>query len=152
MLEAVQALRAALVAEAGLDPAAVLGAGIVMPGPFGATGLPESGSDLAGWEAIAPAALFSDTLDLPVIVENDANAAAMAERVSGAAQGLETYAFLYFGAGLGLGLVHDGRLMAGAFGNAGEIGHIPVPSAGRLVPLEDAVSRLSAQRAMAAAG
>jgi predicted NBD/HSP70 family sugar kinase len=76
----------------------------------------------------------------------------MAERISGAARGLESYAFLYFGAGLGLGVVHQGRLIAGAFGNAGEIGHIPVPQAGATVALEDAVSRLAAQRHLRAAG
>jgi predicted NBD/HSP70 family sugar kinase len=130
----------------------VLGAGVVMPGPFGTTGIMGSGSELLTWDDIAPDAWFAEALGLRVVVEKDANAAAMAERITGVAQGLDTYAFLYFGTGLGLGSVHKGRLMAGAFGNAGEIGHIPVPTAGRTVPLESVVSRLSVQRALHHAG
>lgn len=130
----------------------VLGAGVVMPGPFGATGLAGSGSELLTWDDTAPDAWFSKALGLPVVVENDANAAAMAERIAGVARGLDTYAFLYFGSGLGLGSVHKGRLITGAHGNAGEIGHIPVPSGGRTAPLESMVSRLSVQRALHAAG
>lgn len=141
-----------VLAASGTPRARVLGAGVVMPGPFGATGITGSGSELLTWDDIAPEAWFSDALDLPVVVENDANAAAMAERIAGVAQGLETYAFLYFGSGLGLGSVHKGRLIAGAHGNAGEIGHIPVPAAGRTVPLESMVSRLSVQRALRDAG
>ena len=123
-----------------------------MPGPFGATGIEGSGSELLTWDDTAPDAWFSQALGLPVVVENDANAAAMAERIAGVATGLDTYAFLYFGTGLGLGFVQKGRLIAGAHGNAGEIGHIPVPAGGRTVPLESMVSRLSVQRALHAAG
>jgi len=68
----------------GQSPKArVLGAGVVMPGPFGTTGIEGSGSDLRTWEDIAPDAWFADALGLPVVVENDANAAAMAERIAG---------------------------------------------------------------------
>jgi len=148
----VAALRDAALAKAGVAPARLLGAGIALPGPFGATGLRDSGSDLPGWEETDVRGWFEAALGLPVWVENDANAAAMAERISGAAQGMESYAFLYFGTGLGLGVVHRGRLLTGAFGNAGEIGHIPVPCDGATVALEDAVSRLSAQRHLRAHG
>ena len=139
----------ALGCEAGAH-ARMLGAGIVMPGPFGATGIVGHGSGLEGWGDIDTNTLFSDALGLPVEVSNDANAAAMAERLSGAAQGLSTYAYLYFGAGLGLGLVSGGNLARGAFGNAGEIGHIPVP--GCRDNLESALSRLSVQEHLTRAG
>ncbi|WP_112322138.1 ROK family transcriptional regulator [Oceanibium sediminis] len=141
-------LRDHIVTKAGISERKLLGAGVVMPGPFGATGLSDSESDLPGWEDVAPGRWFAEHLGMPVLVENDANAAAMAERISGIAQSLDTFAFLYFGRGLGLGVIANGRLMAGAFGNAGEIGHIPVPCAGRTVPLESVVSRLSVQRAL----
>lgn len=147
-----QAIRSRAVAETGIDPARVLGAGIVMPGPFGATGIRDSGSELPGWEDTDPRQWFAQALGLPVAVENDANAAAMAERIAGAAQGLDSYAFLYFGTGLGLGVVSQGRLLTGAFGNAGEIGHVPMPGAERPIPLEDAVSRLSVRRHLAREG
>lgn len=141
-----------VLAESATPRERVLGAGVVMPGPFGITGIEGSGSELLPWDDTAPDAWFAEALGLPVVVENDANAAAIAERIAGVAQGLDTYAFLYFGTGLGLGSVHKGRLIAGAFGNAGEIGHIPVPSAGRSVPLESLVSRLSVRRTLHDAG
>jgi predicted NBD/HSP70 family sugar kinase len=148
----VQDARDAVLRTASISASKLLGAGIVMPGPFGVTGITGSGSDLPLWDDIAPGPWFSEALSLPVAIENDANAAAIAERVCGVAQGLETYAFLYFGQGLGLGIVSGGRLMTGAFGNAGEIGHVRVPSGGGVVALEDVVSRLSVQRALGAAG
>ena len=54
--------------------------------------------------------------------------------------------------GLGLGLMQNGRLVTGAFGNAGEIGHIPVISTGRTVLLETAISRLAVQKHLAGEG
>ncbi len=150
--DAVRTISASVTRKAKVDPARCLGAGIVMPGPFGPTGVAGAGSDLPIWQDISPSAWFSEALGLPVIVENDANAAAVAERVSGVAKGLETYAVLYFGNGLGLGMVQNGQLVTGAFGNAGEIGHIPIPVRGRAQPLEAVVSRLSVQRRLAEAG
>ncbi|MBT8458405.1 MAG: ROK family transcriptional regulator [Boseongicola sp.] len=138
----------ALADEAGAG-GRMLGAGIVMPGPFGATGISGHGTDLADWNDIDPATYFSQALDLPVEVSNDANAAAMAERLNGAAQGLSNYAYLYFGTGLGLGLVSDGALVQGAFGNAGEIGHIPMP--GINGNLESRLSRMSLQQHLSSA-
>ncbi len=85
---------------------------------------------------------------MPVLVENDANAAAVAERVNGVARGLATYAFIYFGTGIGLGIVSRNSLLRGAFGNAGEIGHIPVGSR----TLEAVASRLALSQRLAAAG
>lgn len=150
--ETVTGLRDAVLAEACVPRDRLLGVGVVMPGPFGVTGIRGSGSDLAIWGDTPPATWLAEALEQPVIVENDANAAAIAERVSGAAQGLDSYAFIYFGSGLGLGVVQNGRLITGAHGNAGEIGHIPVPSGNGVVPLETVVSRLSVQRALAEVG
>ncbi len=150
--DAVRVIKGRAIAAAGIDAARVVGAGLVMPGPFGATGIRDSGSELPGWEDTDPRVWFTRALDLPVAVENDANAAAMAERIAGAAQGMETYAFLYFGTGLGLGIVSQGQLLTGAFGNAGEIGHVPVPGVEGPIPLEDMVSRLSVRRHLARAG
>lgn len=150
--QVVVGIKEEMVEEAGTPNNRVLGAGVVMPGPFGQTGLRGSRSDGPVWDDIAPQDWFSEVLGLPVAVENDANAAAMAERISGVAQGLDTYAFMYFGSGLGLGVVHKGRILSGAYGNAGEIGHIPVPAGGKALLLEEAVSRFSVQRALAQDG
>lgn len=150
--KAVVDAKAAVILKADIPAAKVLGAGIVMPGPFGRTGLSGTGSEFSIFHDVPPLAWFTEALGLPVVVENDANAAAVAERVAGVASGLDTFAFLYFGNGLGLGLMQSGRLVRGAFGNAGEIGHIPVTSKGQTVSLETAISRLAVQRHLSCAG
>lgn len=149
---AVRTLRAELERDHGRATGRLLGAGVVMPGPFGKTGLSGTASELPDWQDMDPRALFADALQVPIDLDNDANAAAMAERVGGVAQALRTYAYLYFGTGLGLGLVSAGQRVAGAFGNAGEIGHLPVQTAEGPRPLEDIASRLSIQRRLAERG
>ena len=79
------AIRDALCAEAGVEPARLIGAGLALPGPFGATGLTREGSQLPGWEGIDATAAAEAALGLPVAAENDADAAAMAERLGGSA-------------------------------------------------------------------
>lgn len=139
------ALRGDMLTRADIPVERLLGAGIVMPGPFGETGISGLGSDLDGWQARDARALFTGALDMQVEVSNDANAAAMAERIGGVAQGVDHFAFLYFGAGLGLGLIDRGALVTGGFGNAGEIGHVPVATASGPQPLEALISRVSVQ-------
>ncbi|MEM1273467.1 MAG: ROK family transcriptional regulator [Pseudomonadota bacterium] len=140
------------VSNAQADRGRLIGAGVVMPGPFGQTGLSGRANDLPGWGDIDAAGVLSAGLDVPVTVENDANAAAIAERVSGVAQGRSTFAYLYFGTGLGLGMVVDGKIYRGARGNAGEIGHIPVPFGDATIALEDIVSRIALTRTLTDAG
>ena len=130
----------------------VLGVGIVMPGPFGQTGIRGEGAELPVWEPTPPDTWFAQALGLPVIVENDANAAAMAEMLTGVAHGHDSFAFIYFGNGIGLGTIEHGRLIKGGLGKAGEIGHITVPHRGKQVALEAAVSRLSVQSHLLSAG
>jgi predicted NBD/HSP70 family sugar kinase len=150
VLQHVAALYARALEQVPVARNRMLGAGVVMPGPFGLTGIAGMGSDLAGWQEVEAEQLFAEAIGLPIVLSNDANAAAMAERVNGVAKDIATFAYLYFGAGLGLGLVYRGQLVLGAFGNAGEIGHIPIP--GQAGKLEDALSRLSVQRHLRAAG
>jgi predicted NBD/HSP70 family sugar kinase len=69
----------------------------------------------------------------------------MSERIT---LGLRNFAYIYFGAGIGLGLVNQGQLVTGAFGNAGEIGHIPVMTPEGLASLESQLSRFSIQTYM----
>jgi len=140
-------------AQAGIAEASLIGAGVVMPNPVGVSGLDGFSTELPGWQGIDPRDVLEAALGLPVTVENDANAAAMAERVLGPAHGMGTFACLYFGTGLGLGLVSGGALYRGAFGNAGEIGHIMVPASGGGVQrLEDAASRVALVRGLQAQG
>lgn len=75
---------------------------------------------------------LSAALDLPVVVEKDTNAAALAERRYGAAQGARFFVYLTVSTGIGASVVLDGRLMRGADGTAGEIGHVVVDPRGPL--------------------
>ena len=68
-------------------------------------------------------------LNRPVIIENDVNLAAMAERACGAARGLDDFVLVWIGGGLGMSAFLGGRVHRGAAGAAGEIGYLPVPGA-----------------------
>ena len=121
-----------LLHRAEVDGGRVLGTGVVMPGPFDVDSLTSVGpTTLPGWRGVDPAGLLSKTIGLPVLVENDATAAALGERLYGAARDLRTFFYLYVGVGLGAGLILDGQPYRGAWGNAGEFGHFVVEPGGR---------------------
>lgn len=71
-------------------------------------------------------AVLQERLGLPVVLENDANAAAMGEMWLGAARGCRDVVSVTLGTGVGGGIVLDGRVWRGAHGAAGEIGHTTV--------------------------
>jgi predicted NBD/HSP70 family sugar kinase len=109
----------------------LLGLGVVMPGPFEIEGMSSVGpTTLPGWSGMDATAVLSAATGMSALVENDATAAAVGERLHGVARNLKNFCLVYFGAGLGLGIVTDGRPMRGAFGNAGEIGHVIVRPGG----------------------
>ncbi len=79
------------------------------------------------WKGIVPlAGLFRKHTVLPVIVTNDANAAAVGEMIYGGARGMKNFVVITLGTGLGSGFVIDGRLVYGHDGFAGEIGHTAI--------------------------
>ena len=77
-------------------------------------------------------ALVHKHLDVPVIVSNDANAAAYGELVYGGAKGMKNFITFTLGTGVGSGIVIDGKLVHGKTGNAGELGHVILIPGGRL--------------------
>ncbi|MFJ3384267.1 MULTISPECIES: ROK family protein [unclassified Curtobacterium] len=83
---------------------------------------------LPGWPRDQVSATLSKALGVQVVVENDANLAAIAERNMGAGRALGSFAVLWMAEGLGMALDLDGRLHAGASGAAGEIGYLSVPA------------------------
>lgn len=78
--------------------------------------------------------VMSERLGLPVIVDNDANAAALAEHRHGAARGFGHAVLIALGTGIGGGLVLDGQVYRGARGFAGELGHLVVDHDGAECP------------------
>lgn len=79
------------------------------------------------WKGILPlAGLFAEHTTLPVTLTNDANAAAMGEMIYGGARNMKNFVVITLGSGLGSGFVTDGRLVYGAGGFAGELGHTAV--------------------------
>ena len=92
------------------------------------TGAPRLAVNLPTWQEGVLDAL-REVLHTPVVIENDVNLAAMAERHWGAAAGLDDFAFVWLGTGLGLATVINGQVRRGVGGAAGEIGWMPVHGA-----------------------
>jgi len=70
--------------------------------------------------------IIQNTFDVPVYLENDANAAAMGESVAGAAKEARSSVTVTLGTGVGGGIIIDNKILNGAFGGAGEIGHMAI--------------------------
>ena len=84
------------------------------------------------WKGIIPLAdMLKEEFDMPAIITNDANAAAVGELVYGAAKGMKDFIVITLGTGLGSGFVCNGQLLNGKHGIAGEVGHTSVNPAGR---------------------
>ena len=79
---------------------------------------PEGGFD--------PLEVIRDRFDLPVLVENNVNLAAVGEKWFGLARGVSTMVFIGAGAGIGMGIIIDDELVRGAHGAAGEIAYLPL--------------------------
>ncbi len=101
-------------------------------------------------------ASMADRLGLPVVVDNDANAAALAEHRMGAARGSDDAVMVALGTGIGGALVLGGRLYRGAHGFAGEVGHVVVDHDGvdcpGACPGRGCLEALASGRAIGVAG
>jgi predicted NBD/HSP70 family sugar kinase len=113
----------------------MLGVGLAMPGPFGVESMSFVGpTTLEGWKGFPVRQALATATGLPAFLEVDLAAAAHGERLYGAGRDFRDFYYLYFGVGLGGSMVHDGAALRGAWGNAGEIGHMPVVADGDLCP------------------
>lgn len=117
---------------AGGDGAPLLGIGVGVPGNVDEQAQGTVDSTQLGWQRMPLGDALRRELNLPVIVENNVNALAIAEALHGQARGHENVLVLTIGTGVGAGLVSDGRVLRGRSGGAGEIGHIPVEEDGPL--------------------
>ena len=105
-----------------------VGAGLGAPGVIDARTGTQVGrtAHLPHWDSYPLAREAERRLGLPVRVDNDANLAALAETRVGAARGANVALMVTLGTGIGCGIVVDGRVVHGAFGGAGELGHLPI--------------------------
>ena len=155
------ALANELLQEAGFD-----GDGTLLQTVVGSPGIVESdGSslrlapNLPGWERPAVLRELRRLLGAETMIENDVDAAAVAERDHGHGREFSTFAFVSVGTGIGMGLVLDGELHRGAHGAAGEIAFLPLADRGldlrdarRRGALEAAASSAAVVRAARRAG
>ncbi len=107
--------------------------GVSLPGPLDAArDCVLHPPNLPGWGVVPVRETFENALGCPVNVENDANAAALAEWRYGAGQGCDDLVYLTMSTGIGGGLILGGRLHPGFGHFAGELGHAPVEWPGEL--------------------
>ena len=109
----------------------LIGVGIGAPNGNYFHGTIENAPNLK-WKGIVPLAkLFRDALNVPAVLTNDANAAALGELFFGGAKGMKDFIFITLGTGLGSGIVVNGQMVYGHDGFAGELGHTIIIQHGR---------------------
>lgn len=120
-----------LMSREGLLADQIWGVGVGFPGPLGVS----EGSYVTnvvnpqafpGWNNIPVVDILGERLELPIYLENNATAAAVGERWYGRGRHIHTFFYMFFGAGLGGGLIVNGHPFEGNTGNAGELGYFPV--------------------------
>lgn len=129
-LAAIAALVRQLLAHAAESDAPVTGLGIAVSGDVDRAEGVVRYSPFLDWRDVPLARLAAAACGLPVTVDNDVRALTVAEQWFGAGAGLRDFAVVTVGAGIGCGLVVHGRVVAGAHGVAGEIGHLVADPAG----------------------
>ncbi len=117
----------AVAGEAGVAVEDLDAIGVSLPGPLDAErGLVLNPPNLPGWDRAPVREVLEGSLGRPVHIENDANAAALAEWQFGAGRGANDLVYLSMSTGIGGGLVLGGRLHRGIHSSAGEVGHVPI--------------------------
>ncbi len=108
----------------------LLGVGVGIPGSVDTQGSGVVDAPTLGWSDAQVGPMLRAALGVPVLVDNDVNTLAAAERIYGVGRNHSSYLVLTIGRGIGCGIVIDGNIYRGANGAAGEIGHIPVSDDG----------------------
>jgi glucokinase len=117
--------------NSNLGDVKITGIGIGAPNANFHKGTIELATNLA-WKGVVPfTSLVSKEIDLPCVITNDANAAAMGEMIFGAAKNVRDFVILTLGTGVGSGIVANGELLYGHTGFAGELGHTIIIPGGR---------------------
>ncbi len=151
LVEELIVLSQSLLAEIGVEQSAITQTVIGSPGVYDPRrdALVLAGS-LPGWESRSVLTQLRKAFGAHLMVENDIDVAAFAERAHGHGRDVENFAFVSVGTGIGMGLVLAGKLHRGSHGAAGEIGYLPF-SEGHGADVADARKRGSFEAAASAA-
>jgi glucokinase len=113
--------------KAHLSLEEISGIGIGSPGPLNTrTGIVVSPANLTGWRNVPLRKMLEDEFKVRVVLDNDANAAAYAEKWAGAGKGVDNLVVFTLGTGVGGGIIIDGKLLRGPDDTAGEVGHCTI--------------------------
>jgi glucokinase len=120
-----------MLSELKSTAASLRGIGVSCGGPLDPhTGVIQAPPNLATWIDVPIVKILATEFGCPVVLENDANAGAMAEHRYGAGKGTHHMVFLTMGTGLGAGIIIHDRLYRGANDMAGEVGHVRLTQKG----------------------
>ena len=114
--------------EGGVE--SLLGVGVGVPGGVADPGDGVVNADILGWRGLPLGKRLRSSLGLPVLVDNDVNALAVAERLYGRGRTHRDFLIVTIGVGIGAAIITGGNVYRGAHGDAGELGHTPVDPAG----------------------
>ncbi|MFE6283327.1 ROK family transcriptional regulator [Streptomyces sp. NPDC057877] len=127
VVAAMAELTDAALTEADVPRDRVLGLGLATPGPLDQElGMVAAPPSLAHLDRIPLQHMLAEATGMPVTLDNDATAAAIGERWSGAGRGVANFAYFFFGTGIGGGLILNHQVYRGGSLNAGEFGHLSV--------------------------
>jgi len=120
----------ALIEKGAIDKKKIWGIGVGVPGPMIILNNSIRANAInpkffPGWDKVPVVQILEEKLKLPVYMENNASAAAIGERWYGEGKHVDSFFYIFFGAGLGGGVVINGQLYPGKRGNAGELGYLP---------------------------
>lgn len=131
MIESLFALAETMLQKHAVSKKNISGIGISCGGPLNSKkGIILSPPNLPGWDNIAIVELTEERFGKNALLQNDANACAIAEWKYGAGKGYSNLIFLTFGTGMGAGLILDGKLYSGTTDLAGEVGHLRLAEMG----------------------
>ncbi|MBW4033625.1 MAG: ROK family transcriptional regulator [Acidobacteria bacterium] len=120
-----------MLAQLGIDKRRTLGVGIVAPGPLDlARGVILAPPHLTAWNDVPIRAMLSSAVGLPVLLDNDATAAAIGDFWVGDLGASVSHATVYMGAGIGSGVLIEGTIFRGASSNTGELSQVIVAARG----------------------
>ena len=110
--------------EKGIAKSDIIGIGVGAPGAVDEEGTMVGGAVNLGWGVLNIPQILKEYLDVPVKAANDANVAALGEMWQGGGKGHRNMVAVTLGTGVGGGIIVEGKILTGATGAGGEIGHI----------------------------